>query len=202
MPKLKNDTISLISLDIETTGITSNAATVSIGAYHIASIKYNRERAIASTPEFYAICNTQDQAINGAYLDSATMGWWAKQPNNILQVLEESKRRNINNADVVRLFLSYVKDLPGSPVWVVQGADFDIPIINSFLRMYGSSLPGFYRHKICLRTLFMTNPVGDIKNDQCHNALADAKAQAKRFALISPQSKTLLIDYLFSSAGY
>jgi hypothetical protein len=41
-----------------------------------------------------------------------------------------------------------------------------------------------------------------ISLDMGHNALADAKAQAKRFAQISQRSKDLLVDYLFTSAGY
>jgi 3' exoribonuclease, RNase T-like len=202
MYKLKNDTISLISLDIETTGLVSNAATVSIGAYHIASIKHNRERVTARLPEFYAVCNVPSQVRNGAYIDSGTMDWWNKQPKEIVATLEEALTDDIINNVVVNSFLQYVEELPGAPVWVVQGADFDIPIISSFLRQRGTRLPGHYRHKICLRTLLMTNPVADVKNDMGHNALADAKAQAKRFAQISPRSKELLVDYLFTSAGY
>jgi hypothetical protein len=206
MTKLKNDTISLISLDIETTGLQSNSATVSIGAYHIASIKHNRERVDATSSEFYVICNVADQLENGAFKDPETIKWWKQQPRDVLSAFEQSISYDIEdsfmNPIIVDRFLAWCNDLPGSPVWVVQGADFDIPIINSFLQMYGSSLPGFHRHKICLRTLLMTNPVGKVKNDQYHNALADAKAQAKRFVQISPQSKELLVDYLFTSAGY
>jgi hypothetical protein len=203
MYKLKNDTISLISLDIETTGLCSDAATVSIGAYHIASIRYNRERVTARSPEFYAVCNVPAQVRNGAYMDSGTMDWWNKQPKEIVATLEEALTDYIiNNGVVVNSFLQYVEELPGAPVWVVQGADFDIPIISSFLRQRGTRLPGYYRHKICLRTMLMTNPVADVNNDMAHNALADAKAQAKRFAQISPRSKALLVDYLFTSAGY
>jgi DNA polymerase III epsilon subunit-like protein len=202
MTKLKNNTISLISLDIETTGLQSNSAVVSIGAYHIASIKHNRERSTTPEPEFYAVCNVSEQARKGAYMDSGTISWWATQSEEIRQALDKATQDDIDNSSVTMSFLSYIKDLPGSPVWVVQAADFDIPIINSFLIQSGSVLPGFYRHKICLRTLLMTNPVANVKNDMFHNALSDAKAQAKRFAQISSQSKELLVDYLFTSAGY
>jgi hypothetical protein len=207
MYKLKNDAISLISLDIETLGLCSTAATVSIGAYHIVSIKHNRDRLTAdASPEFYEVCNARNQISKGAFSDPSTIKWWSTQNNLVRSTLEQSMFYDAEdseiNFDVVTRFSNWCKDLPGAPVWIVQGADFDIPIINSFLRMYGSSLPGFFRHKICLRTMLMTNPVPDISNSLAHNALSDAKTQAQRFTRISQQSKDLLVDTLFKSAGY
>ena len=202
MPKLKNDTISILSLDLETMGLMSNAAIVSVGIYHVASIKYDNTRIKVAEPSFYEVCNLKQQEMRGATIDSSTLDWWSKQPDEVREALVASQIADIDNTAVVGKFREYVKSLPGSPVWVVQGSDFDIPIIKNFLGLYAEKLPGFYRHKICLRTLLMTNPVGNVRNEMMHNALSDAKAQANRFSLISPQSKELLVKTLFTSAGY
>jgi exodeoxyribonuclease VIII len=202
MYNLKNNMLSLISLDLETLATTPDAAVVSLGAVEVATIGVDGSRHPRSSVQFYSVFNIHEQGERGARMQESTVLWWNKQPDEVRQALTEAQETNEFVVRGANNFLAWVDALPGSPVWVVQGADFDIPILQMFLARVGLTLPGYYRHKICLRTLSFTNKMYAGPNTGvAHNALDDAISQGKRFASLKSEAKNILIESLFAAAG-
>lgn len=210
---IKNDTISMVSLDVETLSVSPQAAVVSIALVHIASIKRMSagtfKKMEGNILPLYMVANAWSQVLDGAVETESCKAWWRRQPKVVQQVMEKSyatipqEDGQAINKEVASEIHRWSDSLPGSPVWVVQGADFDLPIVNNFLDRAGQKpLPGHYRHKVCLRTLSFTAQMSSTYSENPHNALADAESQKERFQSLVPEVKKALVNSLFTAAGY
>jgi exodeoxyribonuclease VIII len=162
-----------VMVDLETLGLEANAIILSIGA-----VVFDVEQDLGD--DFYVEINPT--AYPGA-VDIATIKWWMEQsakgtpaPMNGILVLGEALQQ----------FHNYLSDLCKGDftrlvLWA-NGTDFDIPKLTYAYKACGAQVPWGYNNVRDCRTIFkLFSLYGlEIEKDGHHNAVADAKWQAKR----------------------
>lgn len=164
-----------IMLDLETMGVNSNAAIISIGA-----VVFNEESGMLSE-EFYRIVDLQSSIENKGVIDASTVIWWLAQSD---EARREVCKVGEALARVLYDFNNWVRALSGEGLSKVliwgNGSDFDNVILQNAYS--NSQIQSPLRYNRCYRTLKSLFP--NIKIDESltgikHNALNDAKAQAE-----------------------
>lgn len=167
-----------ISLDLETTSLSPNAGILSIGAVEIVGFLdlHTKPR------DFYERMDFETLEKCGFHIQEETMLWWEKQPLKVrLEAFGGTRSLVVVLEDLAKWVKSFDKPVC---VWT-NGADFDIPILkNAYDRLdLEHSYPFEYRNHRCYRTLkslCAKEAVDRVsKNTEEHNALADAKYQAR-----------------------
>ena len=163
-------------LDIETMGNTSEAAIVAIAA-----VEFNLE-GIGS--HFYMKVDLESSIAEGLKMDASTVLWWLQQSD---AARSNFKERSFHLQDVLihfKFWLERNEDFETCHYWG-NGAGFDNVILtNAFLKC-GIELPWKHNQHRCFRTLKALFPSIEIpKNESKHDALADAKHQA-RYAILA-----------------
>jgi hypothetical protein len=161
-----------VVLDIETYGVTSNAAIASIGAL---DFYVGEELKIEST--FYKnIDQTRNKELDREF-NPDTLTWWGTQQKEVRDALLKDQRPL---DEVIKDLVEWIH--PKSIVWV-QGTDFDITIIRSTMQQLGyQDFPIKYYNLRDSRTLFkaLGYDIRDYRNKELqHNALCDCTDQAK-----------------------
>lgn len=163
-----------IMLDIETMGVSSNAAIMSIGACYFEP----------STGEIGDTFHEQIDISSNGQIDASTVIWWMKQDD-----AARSKFYNNDKAEPIRYVLAMFADFvkPNCQVWG-NGVAFDNVIIRN---AYDHSPPWKFWNDRDVRTMVELGKVIGIdpKRDfpfegVKHDALADAIHQAKYVSAI------------------
>lgn len=164
-----------VMIDIETLNTTVDSTIVSIAACVMDP---------NSDVHFYSTIELADSIINGRTISPETVKWWSKQDKD---VASRTLSGTATNKKVAELLVHWLNELTNNgeltlEVWA-KPSHFDIPIVEHWLRQFGSEVPWKHYNVRCLRTFF------DVKNykprkleqGQAHDALADAQHQVREF---------------------
>lgn len=157
-------------VDIETLGLTPNAALVSIGAC-----------ASDGRPDFSQHVDLRTCEIFKMYMSASTLQWWSKQPDNVRKQLYSEDAQPITT--VLRSFYRWL-DLPADyaeyELWCYS-TSFDFVVLeNAYSVTLNIDPPWHYRSLRDLRTLAAIFPqVARVQPSEAdkHTAIGDAKAQ-------------------------
>lgn len=172
-------------LDLETLGNGNNAAIVSIGAYCFDSKDPNNGE------EYYVLVNPSSSVAAGQVMDASAVLWWMNQSQDAREQMVKAGKEGLTLSSALLDFSRWYKEMVSKsgktslPVWG-NGATFDNVIISSAFKAVGQEKPWLYRSDYCYRTL--ANLCQSVRKDEMqgtiHNALDDAKIQAKHLAAI------------------
>lgn len=175
-----------VMVDLETMGNNPNAPIVSIGAVFFNPV------TCELGPEFYTPVALQSEIDNGAKPDADTILWWLKQDQAVREAIWSAGAVHINTALAnLRTFItSYSPDCRFTKVWG-NGANFDNVILRQSFERAQIPCPWMFWNDCDVRTMVMLgrelgfDPKRDMPFDGVlHNALADARHQAKYVSAI------------------
>jgi len=159
-------------IDMETLGLSVKSKILSIGLVHFDPFATSEEECYKDS--IYLTPSIAHQTART--MDTDTLNWWMKQPEAL---------RPCGNQDpqyVADKLKGFISATSANPILWAQGTDFDITKLESFCEMYSRSVgfPWRYNSKRDLRTLISLCPhIEWPENPQKHNALEDAKCQAR-----------------------
>jgi len=154
-------------LDFETLGQGADCKVLSLGAVLFDG------RAIVDRK--YWVFNHETQYNRSA--DQSTIEWWAKQNEEARGIFKECETVGRNLEECMQEFVEWVAPHKGLVVWS-NGATFDIMIMEHILKSYDLAVPWHFWNQRCYRTIKSIFKIENgKKNDQKHNALADAVFQ-------------------------
>lgn len=177
------------SLDLETLGTAPGSALLSIGACMF--------DADGTGPMFYAVLGTGPQFTHGATVSEDTRAWWDRQSPEAREVLEQAGEA-MDTEVQLRRFVAWW-DAQGARYPWSRGANFDPPLLEATLEMFGLSAPWKFYDVRCERTLTALFP--HIKAPEFqgtrHRADADAAHQALHVSAILRHTRhnELGVDY-------
>lgn len=169
-------------IDIETMGILNNAAIISIGV-----VMFNKD-GIGFT--FYKKVNLESCIKAGLSIDSATIIWWLKQPEEARKEFFDNKQDfSLKRALREMCYFLDIQDPKADTrnrvkedlkVWG-NGSVFDITILENALNVMNIPIPWRYNNIRCFRTYKAMNKniINIPKDRSAHNALEDAIWQAE-----------------------
>lgn len=164
-----------LMIDIETTGQKPGCKVLTLGAF---GFDKNGNQV-----EFYVRFDEKKMGETGFTDDPSTMAWWHKQSN---AAYAEAFGGTVDPKEGLCNFKKWFYDnfstdrFSGFRVWCC-GLDFDFPILQEFMRVYGFAFPWKFWDQYDYRTIKNVFPI--IKNEEGnalkHTALEDAKAQMR-----------------------
>jgi exodeoxyribonuclease VIII len=159
-----------VMLDLETMGVTANAAIIAIGA-----VGFNLKTGELG-PEFYQKISLTSSMENGGVVDASTILWWMAQSQEAKKVFD-GRVVSINQA--LYEFSIWMNQFgPDCHVWG-NGASFDNTILTENFRRCGIDRPWKFTKDRCYRTVkSMFSSIHIKRLGTHHNALDDAKSQA------------------------
>lgn len=166
--------INELMVDIETTGTEPGCKVLTIGA---SGFNKNSEYV-----EFYV--RFDNEKLSKIFSDeSDTMTWWRNKSNEAYAEAfggTEDPTKGLANFKQWVIANFSTGKFDKFKVWA-KGIDFDFPILKSFMRTFGFTLPWQFYQQYDYRTIANLFPV--IKNSEenamKHGALEDAKAQMR-----------------------
>lgn len=172
-----------LMIDLETLGTGVDAPIISIGA-----VWFDIEKKVLGDT-FYAILDVADQMDSKIrYADSSTLKWWMTQKDAAKTVFKDGAHPSKMVLETFRKWIldhAKVKDkgtnaTKGCMPWG-NGASFDITLMETLFKDYGTQCPWLYYNVMDLRTFkrFVAKGKKVVVDGTAHNALDDAIAQAK-----------------------
>lgn len=162
-----------VMVDLETWGTSPGCAIRSIGA-----VVFDPHSEFVGE-HFYCNVDRHSCEIMGLDFDPATIEWWANQSQDARDALD------VNPHDVrhaLKSFADWFKDrVWASHIWC-NGANFDEPILVNLLKRFSIPVPWKYWAVRDTRTIWDAggiDPRRVIRDGTAHNALADARHQAR-----------------------
>lgn len=174
-----------LMIDVETMGNKPNAPIISIGA-----VLFEPGTGEIGQ-EYYAVADLESSMVRDAAADPGTILWWLKQSAEARAAITSDSRVHITNAigGLTRLIEEH-SSRDSIQVWG-NGATFDNVILRATFERHGMSCPWNFWNDRDVRTIVELgkaigiNPKHDIPFDgDMHNALADARHQAKYVSVI------------------
>jgi DNA polymerase III epsilon subunit-like protein len=167
-----------IMVDIETLDVTPSAVILSIGAVTMPQDGAEQEN-------YYVECN-EDQP--GRTVSQDTIDWWKKQSSEIYPKGTVYLRHCLLN------FRNFIFAQRSDPVIWCKGTDFDVAILSHAFKQYDIPIPWKYNAIRDMRTLKKVSVYGFLgQNPVAHNALEDARHQAKELQAIFQQNPSLVL---------
>jgi hypothetical protein len=160
-----SESIDRVMVDIETLGLETGSAILSIGAVEFAKGGLGRE--------FYEEISLSSCQEAGLEVDADTLEWWLDQDESVRGVLTGGRHL----ADVVIEFHTWFPE--GAEVWA-NSPSFDCEQLEAAFHAVGSSEPWEFRDERCVRTTQSLPCAVEVETDgDEHHALHDAKRQAR-----------------------
>jgi hypothetical protein len=158
--------------DLETLGKEPGCAILSIGA-----CRFDLEKKTIFD-DFYVTIDAQDSLKQGLTYNRETLQWWREQNPAALKGIQKN---SLPAAEALNMFFEYLSKKKNEPLWA-WGPHFDVSITQAAMtKVLGiTKMPWQYYNVFDARTV--SNVFGvDINREEGvhHNALDDAKAQAK-----------------------
>lgn len=164
-----------VMLDLETMGLTPDAAIVAIGAveFDITTKSLGRK--------FYAAVDLESSVTNGGVMDPSTVMWWVQQGVAARAALSMD---TVPLPVALGYFSKWIREGEGEEPYQVKvwgnGAAFDNVVLASAYRNTGLRQPQKFWNDRCYRTVKAQYPdVPMVRDGTHHNALDDAVSQAK-----------------------
>lgn len=168
-----------IMLDLETMGVQSDAAIVAIGA-----VRFDLETGEIGE-SWYSAVKLESSLVVGLTVTASTVEWWMKQSDKARSVLWDERALTLPSA--LHLFSGWAVETGTiDGVWG-NGASFDNSIINTAYRACGHSKPWRKNQDKCYSTIRSLYPLKLEFEGIAHNAVDDAKHQAKVLIAINKQ---------------
>lgn len=161
-----------VMLDLETMGTHPNSAIISIGAVTFDPNSGELGR------EFYKTISLESSVNWGLELDPSTIIWWMGQEDKARQ---ECVSGTNELPLVLRDFISWIPE--DAKVWGC-GVAFDNTILANAYRKVGLGVPWQFWNDRCYRTMKSLVDFPAVREGVHHNALDDAKTQAKHLIKI------------------
>lgn len=121
-----------VSVDVETDGpIPGDYSMLSLGA-----AAFLPDKGLVNT------FSVNLQPLEGARQDKETMKWWRKQP----QAWEAATKDAVDPKVAMKKFVSWVKQLPGRPVFVDYPGGFDFIFVYWYLTHFIGESPFSFRN--------------------------------------------------------
>jgi len=173
-----------VEIDLETLGTVPGSVILSIGAVIFDPTK-EPENCLGR--EFYCVVSKPDSLTIGLTVSEDTLAWWKKQSPEARQVLADAD--NPEMADSVSTALQLLADfIPKDAIIWSNGANFDQPLLSVAYDKSGMETPWKFWNSRCHRTILGLHPAPKSlmpKNQLAHNALEDAKTQAKHVVAVA-----------------
>lgn len=174
-----------IMIDIETMGLRSNAAIISIGAVYF--------DANDILDKFYTNVSLSSCLDHGLTQDQSTVDWWMRQSVEARSAWQRDDAPNLTQALV--LFTNFMRSV-GSEKEICpwgNGADFDLVILTSAHRALDVEPYWKYYNHHCFRTMKNMFHTADMpRSGTYHNALDDAITQVNHLHRILDIHKIML----------
>ena len=163
-----------VMLDMETLGVRPGSVIRSIGA-----VVFNPKTGELGD-EFYANVTQASCEKVGLTCDASTLIWWEQQSDAAKAALEVDQRPLM---DVLFDFHNWWASAKGEFIWS-HGASFDEVLLGCAYRANKVEPPWKFWNVRCCRTVLAlgNRTVGKDRTGTHHNALDDAKSQAKAVA--------------------
>lgn len=173
-----------VEIDLETLGTVPGSVILSIGAVVFDPTK-NVENCLGK--EFYCVVSRADSMRLGLSVSPDTLAWWERQTPEARQVLTDAD--DLEKSDLVSDALSMLADWlpPNAYIWS-NGANFDQPLLSVAYDKLGRETPWKFWNSRCHRTILGLHPNAKAlapRNLMAHNALEDAKTQAKHVVAVA-----------------
>lgn len=160
-----------IMTDLETLGIESNAAIISIGA-----VRFDRDNLYE---EFYCSINTQSSLDAGLSTSKSTLDWWKQQSTEAKEMLDY---KQVSLEEGLMSFTDFINQEDSQAYIWGNGAAFDNVILSNAYKAMSLGVPWNFWNDLCFRTIRAVHPKIQIDYPTIkHFALDDAKWQAKYF---------------------
>ena len=185
-----------VMVDLETLGLTPGHSILSIGA-----VAFCPETGELGA-EFYSVVSRYSCQRRGLREDPGTLGWWSEQSEEARTVLTAASDPWTAPTLPAALlafddYLRSVGPLPEVRLWG-NGADFDNPILQAAYAAAGIAYPCNFNNR-CYRTMKNLpelfgegwTPPALERSGTYHNALDDARSQARHFLAIIAQVRSL-----------
>lgn len=170
-----------IMVDLETMGLSADAAIISIGA-----VAFDPERK-QWTHKFYTPVHLASSVKAGMSVDPHTVLWWLKQSDGARSAIQGGDELEQALAKFSN-FVATVQNTPDEAVCIWgNGSDFDNAILATAYRLTGSKQPWKFWNNRCYRTVKnLWDPTGQHfeRKGEHHNALDDAFSQAEHLMRI------------------
>jgi hypothetical protein len=180
-----------VEIDLETLGTVPGSVILSIGAVIFDPTK-DPESCLGK--EFYCVVSKADSLGHGLTINAATLKWWEKQSPEAQQVLSDSESLDV--ADDLEVALTLLADfIPRNALIWSNGANFDQPLLSVAYDKCKMETPWEFWNSRCHRTILGLHPTPKSlmpKNQLAHNALEDAKTQAKHVVAVAKALKIKL----------
>lgn len=160
--------------DLETLGVRPGSIIRSLGA-----VVFNPKTGDLGG-EFYANITRDSCERAGLTFDQSTVDWWEKQSDAAKAALTISPQPLI---EVLHDFFTWWNVNGGEFIWS-HGASFDNVLLASAYRAVGVEPPWKFWNERCCRTVLAlgNRRIDTTRQGDHHNALDDAKSQAKAVA--------------------
>lgn len=180
-----------VMVDLETLGTKPNAIILSIGA----CVVNWKETEPNPKFDFYRVVNVDSCREAGLTECTSTRLWWEKQDENARKVFTDP---NVPLMHALSDFYNHLRsfNLNQVRVWG-NGSDFDNVILNSAYNAVGLNAPWRFYNSRCFRTIrkvFGHTVVEPPREGTYHNALDDAKHQARILAMIGQKTPMALMS--------
>ena len=183
-----------IMLDLETLSTRPNAAIVQIGLYPF-------DPTMPTWEGDTQLINVEPQSVidAGFHVDWKTLLWWMDHPDAMKTLASPGAGWPIKDALV--MVANYLNRFPYAEIWG-NGAAFDPPVLENAFHRMGLDVPWSYRNVRCMRTLKALWPsVPRVEPELAHNALSDAKAQAKWVTKVLSPPPVIGVDVRVTGGG-
>lgn len=164
-------------LDLETMSTKTDAAIVQIANV---IINFNTGEIVN---EFYCEVSLESSVKCGGTMSASTVLFWMRQPDEAREALQ----RGCSIQEALKKlteFMDSIDSIKNRKVWG-NGAAFDAPILRSAYERLGLETPWSFRNEKCYRTVADMHPnIPIVYKGIKHNALSDAKNQAKHLTKI------------------
>lgn len=169
-----------IMIDIETMGIETNSALISLGA-----VRFDPHATVGEVIDSFYVAIDLTSSVNaGLKISPSTVMWWMNKDRDAAreQLLSE------NHVDIESALIGFA-DWYGPeslPTWG-NGATFDNVIVANAMKLCGLPVPWKYYHERCFRTLKNLVPLVNAVPQPAgvaHHALYDALYQTYQTQMI------------------
>jgi len=163
-----------VMLDIETLGLKTGSAILSIGA-----VAFDPVAGTIRDDTFYTTINTQSCIDAGLTIDPDTLQWWAKQEAPARKVLHDAANDSAPSlAEAIDNFNQWYQRVGGKLLWG-NGASFDNALLRHAAHAVDRDLVPTTLDDRCYRTLKEMTDIPIKRVGVYHNALHDAISQAQ-----------------------